>query len=320
MTKNPLELCSQIAKFEFEPATFVPFRDKKVLEYCRNIRREDMEKHPNPDFRIKIVDDVPSLFVADLFARIKQSDERNERFVAILPNPWPAVYSNVAELCNLYGVSCRNFHAFPMDEWADQDGNVAPLSYPASLGRAFLKSFYEKLRPELRPPVEQMHYFTTENCRDYSKILEQVGEGGADVCYSATGWPGHTAFIDPDTEEFKADTLEEFLELGSRLVTQHPLTIAENSLFGVFGASGDVANVPPRAATIGPRDIKNARLRFEMHCLTSLGGSETWQRMISRLTLYGPVNMQVPASILQLFKTQVYVSSDIARPIVCRCL
>lgn len=303
--------------FNFEPAPWIPFRDKEVLERCRNIKREDMEKHPNPDFRIKIVDDVVSLFVADCFTRIKQSDERNEKLVMIFPNPWPSVYSNIAHLCNEFNVSCRNVHTFMMDEWADQDGNVAPLSYKAGLGHSFYNSFWAKLRPELRAPEDHFHYFTTENYKDYSKIIEEVGEGGADVCYSATGWPGHTAFIDPDTEEFKADSLEEFLEMGSRLVTQHPLTIAENSLFWTFGASGDVAGVPPKAATIGPRDIKNAGLRFEMHCLTFLGGNETWQRMISRLALYGPVTMQVPASILQLFKTNVYVSSDIARPIVC---
>jgi hypothetical protein len=54
-----------------------------------------------------------------------------------------------------------------------------------------------------------------------------------------------------------------------------------------------------------------------MHSLTNIGGIGTFQRMISRLTLYGPVTMQVPASIIQLFKTSVYVSEDIARPFGC---
>jgi glucosamine-6-phosphate deaminase len=303
--------------FDFQPAAWIPFRDKAVLERCRNIRREDMEKHPNPDFKIKIVQDVSSLFVADCFTRIRISDEQDRNLVMIFPNPWPSAYANVAEMCNRYRVSCRNVHTFCMDEWADQDGRVAPLTYRAGLGYSFMKYFYSSLDEELRPKVEQIHHFTNENVRDYSDIIDETGGGGADVCYSATGWPGHTAFIDPDTEEFKAETLDEFLTLGSRIVTQHPLTIAENSLFGIFGCSGDVANVPPRAATIGPRDIAHARDHFEMHSLAAPGGYNSWQRMISRLTLYGPVNMQVPASILQLFKTSVYVSEDIARPFGC---
>lgn len=303
--------------FDFTPASWIPFRDKKVLEHCRNIRREDMEKHENPDFRIKIVADVTSVFVADMFTRIKESDEQDKPLSFILPNPWASAYSNVALLCNRFGVSCRNLHTFDMDEWANEDGEVAPLSYEAGLGHSFQKFFYEKLDPDLRPPEDHFHYPTTQNIKDYSKIIEDVTGGGVDVCYSATGWPGHIAFIDPDTEEFKAGSMEEFLTLGSRLVTQHPLTVAENSLFGVFGKSGDVANVPPRAATIGPRDIKAAKDRFEMHSLTFMGGVDTWQRMISRLTLYGPVSMQVPASILQLFKTSVFVSEAIAQPFEC---
>ncbi len=305
------------SQFSFSPAEWIPFRDKAVLEKCRNIKREDMEKHPNPDFKIKIVQDVTSLFVADMFTRIKESDEKNQRLSIILPNPWPSAYSNVAELCNRFNVSCRNLHTFNMDEWANEHGEVAPLTYKAGLGYSFQKYFYGKLRQDLRPAEDHMHYFTNENVNDFSKIIEEIGGGGADICYSATGWPGHIAFIDPDTTEFKADSLEEFLEMGSRMVTQHPLTTAENSLFGIFGCSGDIANVPPKAVTIGPRDIKNARDRVEMHSLSSLGGVNSWQRMISRLTLYGPVNMQVPASILQLFKTSVFVSEDIARPFEC---
>jgi len=303
-------------KFEFEPAKFISYRDLEVLEKCRNIKREDMEKHSNPDFKIRIVEDATSLFVADCFTRIKESDDLDKKVVMIFPNPWPSAYATVAELCNKFNVNLRNVHTFNMDEWADQDGNVAPLDYKAGLGHAFMKHFWGNINPELRMKEEQVHYFTTDNYQDYSKIIEDVGDGGADICYSATGWPGHTAFIDPDTEEFKADTIEKFLEMGSRFVTQHPLTIAENSLFNIFGASGDVAAVPPCAVTIGPRDIKNARDHFEMHSFTETTGS-SWQRMVSRLTLYGPVSLQCPASILQLFKASVYVSEGIARPFEC---
>lgn len=308
-----------MSDFTFTPAPWIPFRDEKVLDYCRRIRREDMEKpHPtNPDFKIKVVADCSSLFVADCFTRIKMSDDLDQKLTMIFPNPWPSAYANIAEMCSRFNVSLRNVHTFCMDEWADENGRVAPLTYKAGLGYSFKKYFYGSLREDLRPPEDHIHVFTNENVNDYTKIIEDIGEGGADVCYSATGWPGHIAFIDPNTEEFAADSVEEFLKLGSRIVTQHPLTIAENSLFGIFGCSGDVANVPPRAATIGPKDIANARDHFEMHSLTALGGCNSWQRMISRLTLYGPVNLQVPASILQLFKTSVYVSEDIARPFEC---
>ncbi len=133
------------------------------------------------------------------------------------------------------------------------------------------------------------------------------------MVYSATGWPGHTAFIDPGAKEFQADSLEEFCKLGSRLTTETPLTICENSLFAAMGASGDVWAVPPRAVTIGPRDIINARERFEIHTFCNPGG-DSWQRMISRIELYGPISMECPASIMRLGKGVCYVSEAIARP------
>ena len=59
----------------------------------------------------------------------------------------------------------------------------------------------------------------------------------------------------------------------------------------------------------------NARDHLERHDLQNTGGYASWERMISRLQLYGPVCMEVPASIYQLTKGTIYVSEDMARPI-----
>ncbi|MGI6161200.1 MAG: 6-phosphogluconolactonase [Christensenellales bacterium] len=301
--------------FKFKPASCVPFTDQEELARCRNLSGADLEKHWNPDFRIKIAGDPRALFIADCFTRIKLSDELDQKLVMVFPNPWPIAYQAIGELISRFKVNCRNVHIFAMDEWADEDGKVAPLDYKAGLGYYFVKYFYGSIDPEYRMPFEQVYYFTDDNVDSYSDMLDEVGDGGADVIYSACGWPGHIAFIDPDTEEFAANSLEEYKQMGSRLVTQHPLTIAENSLFPMFGSSGDVASVPPRAVTIGPRDIQHARLRFDMHSFTEVDGVSSWQRMISRLAMHGPVTMQVPMSLNQELRTDVYVSPAIARPI-----
>jgi hypothetical protein len=41
--------------FVFEPSAFVPFRDRAVCDRVRRIPRSELEKHPNPDFRIRIL-------------------------------------------------------------------------------------------------------------------------------------------------------------------------------------------------------------------------------------------------------------------------
>ena len=308
MAKNNYE-------FDFQPASWLPSRDPEVLDRVRNIKREDMEYTNENGYSVKVVIDPVQVLVQDIFHRIYLSDVLDQHLTAIFPNQWPGTYQAVAEMINRYNVSCRNVDMFAMDEWADQDGNVAPLTYGGGLGYSFRTHFYGNIREDLRPDVEHWHVFTNENKGDnvYSSIIEEIGGGGADVVYSATGWPGHTAFIDPGVEEFHADSLEEFLKLGSRITTECPLTICENSLFAPQGASGDVWAIPPRAATIGPRDIVNARDRFEVHSFVNPGG-DSWQRMISRIELYGPISMECPASIMRLGKGVCYVSEAIAKP------
>ncbi|MCI8417402.1 MAG: hypothetical protein HFI33_07930 [Lachnospiraceae bacterium] len=302
-------------EFDFAPAFWLPSRDPEVLDKVRNIKREDMEYTNENGFSVRVVLDPKLVMVQDVFHRIYMSDVTDTHLTMIFPNQWPDAYQAIAEMINKYNVSCRNVDAFAMDEWADADGNVAPLTYGAGLGYSFRTHFYGNIREDLRPDVEHWHVFTNENKGDnvYSSIIEEVGGGGADVVYSATGWPGHTAFIDPGVEEFHADSLEEFCKLGSRITTESPLTICENSLFAPMGASGDVWAVPPKAATIGPRDIVNARERFEVHNFVNPGG-DSWQRMISRIELYGPISMECPASIMRLGKGTCYVSEAIAKP------
>lgn len=303
--------------FNFNPADFVPYKNKEVLERCRNIKREDMENTGNPHFRVHVVPSPDAIWVGDMVARMVKSDILNEKLVMILPNPCPVEYESVAETVNRMNINLRNVHVFAMDEWADQDGNVAPLTYRAGFGYSLMKYFYGKIREDLRMPTEQVHYFTTENVKDYSKMITEVGEGGADICYSGPGWAGHIAFIDPLTPEFACDSVEEFINMDARIVTLNPMTIMQNSLHGVFGCSGDIANVPPRAATIGPADVKRARNRFDMQAITTMGQFSAWQRMTSRLCCYGEVTPLVPTSILQLWDSDVYVSEDIAKPIEC---
>lgn len=303
--------------FNFKPADFVPYKNEEVLERCRNIKREDMEKHPNPNFRIHIVPSPDAIWIGDMVARMQRSDLCDEKVTMIFPNPCPVEYQSAVEVINRLNINLRNVHIFGMDEWADEDGNVAPLDYKAGFGHSMMKYFYGKIREDLRMPIEQMHYFTTENVKDYSKMICEVGEGGADVCYSGPGWTGHIAFIDPCTPEFACDSLDEFINMNARIVTLNPMTIMQNSLHGVFGCSGDIANVPPRAATIGPLDVKNSRNRLEMHAITTFGSYSAWQRMTSRLVCYGEVTPLVPSSILQLWDTDVYVSESIAEPFDC---
>ena len=304
-------------QFTFTPAPWVPVKDPAVLERCRKAGPADYLNHPNKNLDIHIVPNTEAYWVADMFTRIKESDELDRKVVMITPNPCPSTYQTVAELINRFHVNCRNVYTFNMDEWADQDGNIAPESYNAGFNHSFLKYFYGKIDPALRMKRENLHAPTNENIDHYSDLICECGDGGADICYSGPGWAGHIAFIDPDTPEFACDSIDTFVDMKARIVTLNPMTIMQNSLHGCFGCSGDVANVPPKAATIGPFDVKHAKNRLETQAITTMGTLSSWQRMTSRLTLFGPVSMQCPTSIIQLWPTTVIVSESIAAPFGC---
>lgn len=298
--------------FDFAPPAWLPTQDKAVLEYCRNIKREEMEITNENGYSVRVVPHPSSAVTVELFNWIYRSDVEDKKTVIVFPNSWRNIYSAAVQMCNRYNISGRNIHAFCMDEWADENGNVAPITYGPSLGGHFMREFYLSFREDLRPKLSQMHYYTNENIGYYSDLIDETGDGGADLIISATGWIGHTAFIDPHTKKFAAESLEEFMQLPAGFVDNHRLTIVQNS--GGYG-SGDLYHTPRYSVSIGPRDVMHARDHLERHDLGYCGGYSSWERMISRLQLYGPVCMEVPASLYQLTKGTIYVSEDMARPI-----
>jgi glucosamine-6-phosphate deaminase len=299
--------------FAYSPSRWVPFRDKAVLEKVRNIKKEDLTKHDNPKLNISIVkdDEAEFIFVTDMFYRIKQAADKNEKVVLILPNPAPS-YRKVAYLINKFKINCKNLYTFAMDEYANEDGRIAPETWRYGFTYAMMDNFYYQIEAGLRPPIEQFQAPNNKNIYDYGKKIADMG--GADVCYSGPGWTGHLAFIEPDAPEFNAP-LEEWKKMGPRIVTLSPFTLAQNSLHGSFGMSGDIALVPPKAATIGPAEVIASKARLEIHALSIHNTDTAWQRLMSRLVLHGPVTPLVPSSIHQLLETDCIVSETIARDI-----
>jgi glucosamine-6-phosphate deaminase len=301
---------------KFGISEHVPCRDADVCEKVRAITREEIDKPPNPDVSIEVIPDgdIASRRINDLFARIKASDEQDQRLVMILPQPHPQ-YIKVAERINEHRVNCRNLYTFNMDEWADEDGRVAPETWPRGFMYAMLHNFYYRIDEELRPAREQIQGVNDKNLNDYGKMMEDLG--GVDLCDGGIGWSGHVAFVEPGSPEFAAESIEEFRELGTRLVTLNPFTIAQASMDADYGMSGDWSLVPPRAATIGPKEILSAKVRHSWNHFTLASTDVSWQRFSVRLAMHGPVSMDCPASILQLEKTNFYLSETIAQTIEC---
>jgi glucosamine-6-phosphate deaminase len=295
--------------FTYELARFIDFRDPEACERVRRISRAAIVSHPNPDFRIRVVDDAGDFYQAfaeDIVGRIREARDAGRTFVAILPvGPMPQ-YELAARMINEERLSLGHVHTFNMDEYAAEDGTTAPASWPGSFQRAMLERFFGLIDPALRPPEDQIHFPTTEAISDYSARIEDLG--GADACYGGIGWCGHIAFWESHLgHEFSGD-LEAYKQAGARLVELHPMTIMQNALHS-FG--GDWSWVPPKANTIGPKEILGARHR-SFWLDGDLGGGVSWQRFIARLVAHGPVSEFVPGSILQTARTDYTILGGVA--------
>ena len=296
--------------FKFKPAQWIPIQDQAILDQVvtEDITAKQGKNFENPEFNLQVVFDVHNYFAIDLFQRIRMSDIKNEKLVIILPSPENAVFISVVESLNKYQVSARNVHVFFLYEYANEKGQVAPWQSPYSRSGHFMRYFYQRLEEHLRMPMEQIHFFTAENVNTYSDELAALG--GADVAYTALSWSGGIGAIDP--EAFPAATMEEFKEMGSRLVTPMAEMIAHDSLRGMFGCSGDIGNVPPCAATVGPKDLLASKEWIDLEYLAGCGGTNTHQKFPLLLALFGPICPRNPGSLMRLHAGTCYVDSNVA--------
>lgn len=298
--------------FTYNLSSFLPFRDKEACDRVRAIPRSEITNHDNPDFRIRVVDEADDFYDAfadDLVGRIRDSRDAGEGLVAILPvGPVPQ-YAKAARTINEERISLEHLTTFNMDEYANEDGVTAPQDWVGSFQTAMWRNFFGLVDEELRPKVENIHFPTSENVADYSKMIEDAGD--ADVCYGGIGWSGHIAFWEPQLGSEYPDR-EAYVDAGSRIVELHPITIMQNALHSF---RSDWSWVPPKAATIGIRDILRAKHR-SFWLDGKLGGNATWQAFIARLVAHGPVNEFVPGSFLQEYGADYTIIGTVADDVV----
>ena len=231
------------------------------------------------------------------------------------PEDLPFAYLVDAKIIHLSGItpalseSCRAA-VERMAEFANEKGEVAPWQSPFSRSGHFMRYFYQRLNAELRMPMEQIHFWTKENAESYSDMI--AAEGGADVAYTTLAWSGGIGAI--DFESFPAETMEELLQMGSRFVTPAPELIAHESLRGMFGCSGDIGNVPPRVATIGPKDIVAARDRVDVEYLLGCGDGLAYQKFPVKMAFCLEVSPKNPGSLLRTLPGVCYVAEAVAAP------
>ena len=312
-----------MSDFNYQMSQYLEFRDIEVCKRVRQIKRKDITRHPNKNFNIRVIEHETAFqfgYVMDIVTGIKRALDEGRRHVIILPAPNPN-YAFVAKMINDLDIPCHHVHTFNMDEYADESGKTAPKTWKGGFQYWMYHDLFDRIKPELRMPEDQIHFPNTDNVQDYSNMIEDLG--GADICYGGIGWCGHIAFFEPHLGRDYVDNvdgiieagsgkvdIESYLELGSRIIDISTITICQNTLYADAGSAGDWSWRPPKAATIGPRDLKNSKL---VSFWNGFGAGESiWQRFITRLAAHGPVTPLVPASILQIINSELILSGNVA--------
>jgi glucosamine-6-phosphate deaminase len=243
-------------------------------------------------------------FANDLMAEyLNSKGSGRKKVVFILPVGPVGQFERWADRCNAERISLRDLVVINMDEYLNANAtDFISIDDPLSFRRHMDRQFYNRLDPELAPPVDARHFPHPLRPEETGELI--AAHGGVDVCFGGVGITGHLAFNDPP-EPGQPMGLDEFANLPTRIVELSRETCLINS---VTVCRGNLARIPRKAITVGMREILGSRrVRIYMN--------REWQCAIVRQLLHGPVTPDVPASLLQRHADARVVSADLVMEI-----
>lgn len=242
-TMRPL---SKISADWWDYTTLAP----ELLDEAARLKPEDFPKLARPGFSIKFYDSREDFYLAEALEYITAWKQASADRPAGICGPIGPTEQLplVARLVNELELNLKHCHFWGMDEWLI-DGKEAPIDFPLSFAKADMDLCFNKIRPELRMPRENIH-FPQVDAREYSASYDRAR------CLVMQGGQGevkHWAFNDPPKREGKwkdePPPPAEYRKLGTRVVDLHPMTIIQNAR---TSGGGVVSNVPSQALTVGP--------------------------------------------------------------------
>jgi len=224
--------------------------DRELLDDAASLSDEDILNLSREGFTVKFYDTREEFFLAEALEYIGAWQKATDNEPAGICGPIGPTEQLplVAQLVNSMNISLKNCHFWGMDEWV-VDGKEVSMDFPLSFAKADMELCFNRIRPELAMPEENIHFPAADTSR-YIKSWEKAR------CVCMQGGQGevkHWAFNDPPKREGRYTDSppppEVFRQLGTRVVDLHPLTLMQNARTSGGGA---VQNVPQQAITVGP--------------------------------------------------------------------
>jgi glucosamine-6-phosphate deaminase len=227
--------------------------------------------------------DLCRVFARELVDLIKAKRAQGKMTVVILP-VGPLDFGAFAELCNQENVNCESLVIISMDEYCDANGNAIPIDHPLSFRAFYRHDLRDRLDRNKQLPLEQLVLPDPHDLGLVRRMIEK--HGGVDATYGGMGVNGHFAFNVPPAHPIDLDTF--------RNSTVRMIELGEGDTFqmAIGGTGGNLEIIPPKACTVGMKELLSARL---IH-LTFM---RSWHAGVLRRALFGPVTSAFPGSLVQ---------------------
>ena len=230
--------------------------DREILDDAARLSAEDLLQLARPGFAVKFYDTLEDFYLAEALEYITAWKQASEDSPAGICGPIGPTEQLplVARLVNELEIDLRHAHFWAMDEWVI-DGKAVPVSHPLSFEKADRDLCFNRIRPELRMPEENMHFPST----DLEDYLASWQKARCVVMQGGQGEVKHWAFNDPPrrTGGYRDNPPppEEYRRLSTRIVDLHPITLIQNAR---TSGGGVVQNVPSQAFSVGPLETWKA--------------------------------------------------------------
>jgi len=224
--------------------------DREILDDAARLAPEDLLALSRPGFTVKFYDTLEDFYLAEALEYVAAWRQATEKLPAGICGPIGPTEQLplVARLVNELDLNLRHAHFWGMDEWV-VDGREVPPSHPLSFARADMELCFNRIRPELRMPAENIHFpraATAAYIASWQEARCLVMQGGQ-------GEVKHWAFNDPVRRKGRykdaPPSPAEYRQLTTRVVDLHPITLIQNAR---TSGGGVVQNVPAQAISVGP--------------------------------------------------------------------
>jgi glucosamine-6-phosphate deaminase len=268
--------------------------DREILDDAARLTADDLLGLSRPGFTVRFYDTVQEFYLAEALEYITAWQQATEKEPAGVCGPIGPTEQLplVARLVNELGISLRYCHFWGMDEWV-VDGKEAGLDFPLGFARADMDLCFNRIRPELRMPQENIHFPAV----DATKYIKSWDKARCLCMQGGQGEVKHWAFNDPPKREGRyvdsPPPPAEYRRLTTRVVDLHPITLIQNAR---TSGGGVVQNVPTQAITVGPVETWKAEKVSIWHA--GMHDNPFGQRLTTLMISKRIADSAVPMSLL----------------------